>query len=111
VPDVLTAAASPIEFPASLDEWVSEQWQSFSLRRSPRTPWAPKTVRARVRNFETVLNAYYPTVTDVRLTAMRRRVLRALAAWRYHARIEWRPLELNAVQRVFRYQRPETTGF
>jgi radical SAM superfamily enzyme YgiQ (UPF0313 family) len=111
VPDVLLAGAPHIEFPATLNEWVTGRWQSFSLRRNPRTPWAPETVRARVRNFETVLNAYYPTVTDVRLTAMRRRMLRALAAWRYHARIEWRPFELNAVQRVFRYQRPETTGF
>ena len=112
VPD-MRAAAPPdgVEFPATLDEWVSDRWQSFSLRRNPRTPWAPKTVRARVRNFETVLNAYYPTVTDMRLTATRRRMLRALAAWRYHTRIEWRPLELNAMQRVFRYQRPETTGF
>jgi radical SAM superfamily enzyme YgiQ (UPF0313 family) len=112
VPDMFSVTApSGLEFPETLDAWTSERWQSFSLRRNPRTPWAPATVRARVRNFETVLNAYYPTVTDVRLTPMRRRMLRALAAWRYHARIEWQPLELNAVQRLFHYQRPETTGF
>jgi radical SAM superfamily enzyme YgiQ (UPF0313 family) len=98
-------------FPTSLDEWADERWQSFSLRRNPRTPWAPPSIRQRVRNFETVLNAYYPTVTDMRLTGARRRLLRTLAAWRYHTRIEWRPLELNAMQRLFRYQRPETTGF
>jgi radical SAM superfamily enzyme YgiQ (UPF0313 family) len=110
VPD----AATPSEgfaFPETLDDWVSERWQSFSLRRNPRTPWAPSGIRARVRNFETVLNAYYPTVTDMRLTATRRRLLRTLASWRYHARIEWTPFELNAMQRLFRYQRPETTGF
>jgi radical SAM superfamily enzyme YgiQ (UPF0313 family) len=104
-------ANNGFSFPDTLDEWISDRWQSFSLRRDPRTPWAPRTVRQRVRNFETVLNAYYPTTTDVRLTPARRRVLRALSAWRYHTRLEARPFELNALQRVFHYQRPETTGF
>ena len=113
VPEVSPAQAQVpgFAFPESLDEWVSERWQSFSLRRNTRTPWAPPTIRERVRNFETVLNAYYPTVTDMRLTGTRRRMLRTLASWRYHTRIERSPLELHAVQRVFRYQRPETTGF
>ena len=68
-------------------------------------------VRRRVRDFETVLNAYYPTVTDTRLTPARRRLLRAASAWRYHAKAYARPFELNLLQRVFHYQRPETTGF
>jgi anaerobic magnesium-protoporphyrin IX monomethyl ester cyclase len=108
-----TAASAPdgFTFPDTLDEWVSDRWRSFALRRDPRTPWAPRTIRQRVRNFETVLNAYYPTTTDMRLTPGRRRMLRAVSAWRYHSRIDGRPLELKALQRVFRYQRPETTGF
>jgi hypothetical protein len=105
------APADGFHFPDTLDEWVSERWQSFALRRDPRTPWAPRSIRQRVRNFETVLNAYYPTVTDTRLTRRRRQLLRAMAAWRYHGRVEASPFELNAVQRVFHYQRPETTGF
>lgn len=106
-----SASDAAFQFPTTLDEWVSERWQSFSLRRNPRTPWAPSSIRQRVRNFETVLNAYYPTVTDMRLTSARRTLLRLLASWRYHARVEWTPFELNAVQRLFHYQRPETTGF
>jgi anaerobic magnesium-protoporphyrin IX monomethyl ester cyclase len=98
-------------FPETLDEWIGERWQAFSLRRDPRTPWSPAAIRRRVRNFETVLNAYYPTVTDVRLTTVGRRVLRAVSAWRYHSGVEARPLELNLLQRVLHYQRPETTGF
>jgi anaerobic magnesium-protoporphyrin IX monomethyl ester cyclase len=99
------------EFPQTLDEWTSDRWQAFSLRRDPRTPWSPKAIRQRVQNFETVLNAYYPTVTDSKLTRTRRGVLRAAAAWRYHTRAESVPFELNLLQRVFHYQRPETTGF
>jgi anaerobic magnesium-protoporphyrin IX monomethyl ester cyclase len=104
-------SAEGFSFPETLDEWISERWQSFALRRDPRTPWAPRSIRQRVRNFETVLNAYYPTVTDMRLTPRRRALLRTMAAWRYHGRIEATPFELNAMQRVLHYQRPETTGF
>jgi len=98
-------------FPETLEEWVSERWQSFSLRRDPSTPWSHGEVRQKVRDFESVLNAYYPTVTDMRMTPARRRLLRAASAWRYHAQAYTRPLELNFLQRAFRYQRPETTGF
>jgi radical SAM superfamily enzyme YgiQ (UPF0313 family) len=99
------------QFPRRLDEWLTDRWQAFSLRRDPRTPWSPVGIRRRVRNFETVLNAYYPTVTDARLTKARRAVLRTAAAWRYHLRANAQPFELDLLQRIFHYQRPETTGF
>ena len=98
-------------FPETLEGWVSERWQTFALRRDPNTPWSHGEVRQRVRDFESVLNAYYPTVTDMRMTPARRRLLRAASAWRYHAKAYARPVELNLLQRAFRYQRPETTGF
>lgn len=98
-------------FPDTLDGWVSNRWQAFALRRDPSTPWSHGEVRQRVRDFESVLNAYYPTVTDIRLTPLRRGLLKAAAAWRYRTESYARPLELNLLQRAFRYQRPETTGF
>jgi len=98
-------------FPDTLDGWVSDRWQAFALRRDPSTPWSHGEVRQRVRDFESVLNAYYPTVTDMRLTPLRRGLLKAAAAWRYRTESYARPLELNLLQRAFRYQRPETTGF
>jgi anaerobic magnesium-protoporphyrin IX monomethyl ester cyclase len=112
--EIILYVNSPVSgfpFPATLDEWLSDRWQAFSLRRDPRTPSSPVDVRRRVRNFETVLNAYYPTVTDTRLTGWMRWLLRGSAAWRYHSRIDAWPVELNALQRVLRYQRPETVGF
>ncbi|OFW40640.1 MAG: B12-binding domain-containing radical SAM protein [Acidobacteria bacterium RIFCSPLOWO2_12_FULL_67_14b] len=105
------AQSQGFAFPETLDGWVSDKWQAFALRRDPSTPWSHGDVRRRVRDFESVLNAYYPTVTDVRLTSGRRRLLRAAAAWRYHTESYTRPVELNLLQRAFRYQRPETTGF
>jgi anaerobic magnesium-protoporphyrin IX monomethyl ester cyclase len=105
------ARAEGFRFPTTLDEWVSDQWQTFALRRDPRTPWSQGDVRRRIRDFESVLNAYYPTITDLRLTPLRRRLLRTLSAWRYRLGVYTRPLELNVLQRAFHYQRPETTGF
>ena len=99
------------KFPDTLDAWVSDEWQAFALRRDPATPWSHGDVRKKVRDFESVLNAYYPTVTDTRMTTPRRMLLRAASAWRYHSEAYSKPFELNLLQRAFRYQRPETTGF
>ena len=98
-------------FPDTLEGWMSDKWHTFALRRDPSTPWSHGEVRQKVRDFESVLNAYYPTVTDMRMTPARRKLLRAASAWRYHTKAYAKPLELNFLQRAFRYQRPETTGF
>jgi anaerobic magnesium-protoporphyrin IX monomethyl ester cyclase len=98
-------------FPETLDDWAKPEWQQLSMRRGDGIPWIDQTVRRRVRNFERVINAFYPTVTDPRLTGWRRAVLKAVSAWRY--RLQWydAPYELRALHRLVRYQRPETTGF
>ena len=81
------------------------------MRRDPKTPWFKDHVRSRVRNFEAVINAYYPTVTDTRLQGTWRNLLRGLSGWRYKTQMYSWPLELKALQRVVHYRRPETTGF
>lgn len=105
------AEDSGFHFPQTLAEWTSGAGQRDALRRGTGLPWVRARWRQRVRDFERVLNAYYPTSTDRRLTRFRRGLLRAAAAWRYHARCYAFPLELRALQRLFRYQRPETAGF
>jgi hypothetical protein len=98
-------------FPTTLDEWASDQWRQAMMRRGDSMPWMDGAIRRRVRNFERVLNAFYPTVTDRRLTPARRARLRTLSAWRYALRVYAAPYELRALQRLLHYQRPETTGF
>ncbi|NIR48596.1 B12-binding domain-containing radical SAM protein [candidate division KSB1 bacterium] len=105
------AKANGFEFPETLEEWVSDEWQEFSQRRSLTLPWIKDPLTRKVRNFERVLNAYYPTSTDMRLTSARRALLRTLSAWRYHTRFYKMPLELQVLQRFLAYQRPETSGF
>lgn len=98
-------------FPTTLDEWASDEWRQVMMRRGDHIPWMDRRIRRRVRNFERVLNAFYPTVTDRRLTPARRALLKALSAWRYALRIYDAPFELRALHRLIHYQRPETTGF
>jgi hypothetical protein len=98
-------------FPTTLEEWAADRWRQLMMRRGDGIPWLDPAVRTRIRNFERVLNAFYPTVTDRRLTGVRRALLRSVSAWRYGLRVYGAPYELRALHRLMRYQRPETTGF
>ena len=105
------AAASGFSFPETLDEWVSADWLDFAQRRSRTMRWIRPTLTQKIREFERVLNAYYPTTTMPGLKGVRRTALRALASWRYHSGVYRWPIELAAAHRLIRYQRPETSGF
>jgi len=105
------ATAAGFRFPRTLDEWVGDEWLRLSGRYGDSLPWLDSAICRRVRNFQRVLNAYYPTSTDARLTGARRVLLRTVSAWRYHCEFYHWPLELRALHRMLRYQRPETSGF
>jgi radical SAM superfamily enzyme YgiQ (UPF0313 family) len=105
------AKAEGFAFPATLEGWCDPDWEEFSQRRSTTMPWIKDDLRRHVRNFERVLNAYYPTSTNPKLRGLKTFVLRAASGWRWATgRYEY-PLELRALHRLFAYQRPETTGF
>jgi tRNA A37 methylthiotransferase MiaB len=101
-------------FPETLEQWASPEWEQLSMRRGDGIPWMDRSagnIRRRVRNFERVINAYYPTVTDLRLTGWRRAALKAASGLRYGLKWYDAPYELRALHRLMQYQRPETTGF
>jgi radical SAM superfamily enzyme YgiQ (UPF0313 family) len=105
------AKASGFAFPETLDEWVSPEWLTFVQRRSHTMPWIRRDLQDRLRDFERVLNAYYPTSTMPSLVGFRRGLLRSLAAWRWHTRAYAWPFELAVFHRLMAYRRPETSGF
>jgi radical SAM superfamily enzyme YgiQ (UPF0313 family) len=106
------ALDSGFEFPKTLDEWVDPRWERVQLRRSADIPWFSKDDRRLMRDFETVMNAYYPTSTDRRLRSwVWYGLLKLLSGWRYRLRFYRWPFELEALQNLIRYQRPETSGF
>ncbi len=105
------ARAEGFAFPETLEGWCEPAWEEFSQRRSTTMPWVQDSLRSHVRNFERVLNAYYPTSTNPDLHGLKSSILRAAGSWRWvTGRYEY-PLELRALHRLFAYQRPETTGF
>ncbi len=66
----------------------------------------------RIRNFETVLNAYYPTISDFKLTSFQKKVMRVLSSIRYNKKIYFLPYELKVLQKFWlKYRRPEVEGF
>jgi hypothetical protein len=99
-------------FPEKLEDWLNPAWLNFDLRRNPLTPWLNPEMVDKIRNFETVLNGYYPTVSDVKLSPLKRKVIRTAASWRY--RMNWFgfPYEIKALQKFWlRYRQPEIEGF
>jgi radical SAM superfamily enzyme YgiQ (UPF0313 family) len=98
-------------FPQKLEDWISPEWESFDLRKNPLTPWLTAEMVDKIKNFETVLNGYYPTVSDIRLTPLRRKIIRSLSSLRY--KLNWYrfPYELKLLQKIWKYRQPEIQGF
>jgi anaerobic magnesium-protoporphyrin IX monomethyl ester cyclase len=105
------AKAEGFAFPTTLEGWCEPAWEEFSQRRSTTMPWVQDSLRTHVRNFERVLNAYYPTSTNPDLRGLKSYVLRGAGSWRWVTGLYGHPVELRALHRLFAYQRPETTGF
>jgi len=98
-------------FPKTLDDWMQPQWQNFDLHRNPLTPWLKPYMVDKIKNFETVLNGYFPTVSDTKLTPLRIRSLKALSTLRYKKNVFKFPYEIKVLQKLYKYRRPELEGF
>ncbi len=98
-------------FPKKLEDWVSPQWEKFDLRKNPLTPWLTPEMIYKIRNFETVLNGYYPTVSDIRMSELKRRIIHTVAALRYKTNIYRFPYEIKLLHRFWKYRQPEIQGF
>lgn len=104
------AQQNGFRFPQTLEEWLSPEWQNFDLRKTPVIPWLLPRHYRRFKNFERVLNGYFPTITDIRLTNRKRVMMRVLSSWRYKLAVYNLPLEIRVMQRLFRYRQPEIEG-
>jgi anaerobic magnesium-protoporphyrin IX monomethyl ester cyclase len=110
--DLFTAArAHKFSYPEKLDDWLLPEWQAHDLKKNPVTPWLNAGNIRRIRDFERVLNARFPTFSDLKLTSAHRFVLRLAGSWRYAFSLYQFPYELAILQRLFRYRQPEKEGF
>jgi len=104
------AEKAGFKYPETLDEWVGPDWATFARRRNPHTPWLTQKHLDRLNNFETVLNARYPTVSDLKIRPWHRQVLRTLGSWRYRTGFYDVPYEIKAMLKYISYTRPEQVG-
>jgi anaerobic magnesium-protoporphyrin IX monomethyl ester cyclase len=102
---------SGFKYPQTLEDWISPAWENFDMRKNPLTPWLTPEMIDRIRNFETVLNGVYPTVTDIRLSDLKRRSIKLVAGLRYKINMYRYPYEIKLLQRVWKYRQPEIQGF
>jgi anaerobic magnesium-protoporphyrin IX monomethyl ester cyclase len=107
----MAAKLKGFNYPKTMEEWVSPEWQSFDLRKNPLTPWLkPRHIR-RIRDFEKTLNAYYPTNSDLKIRGWKKSLLKILGSWRYLSSVYYAPYEIMAAQKLLRYRQPEVEGF
>lgn len=102
---------SGFRFPEALEDWISPQWENFDLRKNPLTPWLTPEMIDKIRNFETVLNGYYPTVSDIRLSRVKRKFIHAVSSLRYKTNLYKYPYEIKLLHKIWRYRQPEIQGF
>lgn len=103
---------SGFKFPQNLEDWLNPEWENFDLRKNPLTPWLTPQMVDKIKNFETVLNGYYPTVSDIKLTAFHRKMIKSLSAFRYRTGWYKFPYEIKAIQKFWlKYRQPEWEGF
>ena len=103
---------SGFAFPENLEDWINPRWEDFDRRKNPLTPWLTKEMVDKILNFETVLNAYSPTVSDIKLSRFQRKAMRLVSGIRYQLNwLKW-PYELRFLQsRWLKYRQPEIEGF
>lgn len=99
-------------FPANLEDWLNPSWEKFDLRKNPLTPWLTPAMVDKVKNFETVLNAQFPTKTDAKVTPLQTKAMKMISKWRYNSNVFKYPYEIKILQKYWlRYRQPEIEGF
>lgn len=99
------------EFPKHLEDWISPSWENFDLRKNPLTPWLKPYMIDKIKNFETVLHGYYPSISDLRLSNSKKIILKGISFWRYNLKFYKMPKEIRFLQKLWKYRQPEIEGF
>lgn len=98
-------------FPEKLEDWISPSWENFDLRKNPLTPWLKPYMIDTIKNFETVLNGYYPTASDFRIKGWKKKLLQFPSRVRYKTGFYKFPYEIKLMHKIWKYRQPEIEGF
>lgn len=96
-----------IQFPATPEEWATRRWFDFTIRKETRVPWLRPATKRLIDDFRLVIASRWPTVQDIRMPRLCRRVLRLLAGWRYRLQFYRVPVELKFAQWLLNLRKPE----
>ncbi len=100
-------ADQKLTLPDTVEEWATDRWLNFTVRKDPATPWLKPATKRLIDNFELVVGSRWPTLQDIRLPDWGRRLLQFLSAWRYRLKIYAFPFELQWAQRLIDLRRPK----
>jgi len=93
------------EFPEDLDVWCTKEWLDFQTHTDSNVPWIGRGLKELVDGFDEVQKARFPSVHDDHVAPWGRRVLRALAGWRWDMETYSGAAELALVRRLARIPR------
>lgn len=93
--------------PTTVEEWATDRWVNFTVRKDPATPWLKPATKRLIDNFELVVTSRWPTAQDICLPAWGRRLLKLLSSWRYRLKVYAFPFELQWAQRFIDLRRPK----
>lgn len=106
-----SASGRGFSFPSTLEEWSQPKWLTFDQHREYLTPWLTPAMIKHIHNFETVIQAQYPSISDFKLSRIQRRTMKFLSWVRYRLNLFAYPLELKALLKYWlRYRQPEIEG-
>ena len=86
--------------PDTLEEWTQPEWVSWMTHQAPRVSWVNDRLRARVRDFELVLQSRFPSVHDQRTRPWGKALGRLLARRRWARGDFDGPSTLRAVRQL-----------
>lgn len=93
-------------YPETPEQWLEEPWAGRAARDDPQLPWLPAQTRERIRDFETVLRARWPTVQDASMPRWGRALLQAAGSWRYAFGVYGHPVELRWLEQMLNLRQP-----
>ncbi len=95
------AVEGGLRYPNSLDEWEQHEWQQYTLRQNPHTPWLTRRLYNKIVNFRAVHQCYFPKTNDRIIARWKLSLIKALSSWRYKLRFFTGAVESRLLLRLF----------
>jgi Radical SAM superfamily/B12 binding domain len=86
--------------PTVLEDWTTPEWLAWMTHEDPQVPWFGQELKARVKDFELVLQSRFPSLHDYRTAMWGKALGRVLSARRWNVGEYKDPRALRAVRKM-----------